>query len=60
MGNHVGWRPVARSNSGVESLRPDVDRRLANRELQVNIRVGRQEKRTQIGATIAAAAVGIA
>jgi hypothetical protein len=42
-GNHVGRQPVLRSNSGVEALRHDIDGRLARLELEMNLRIGRQE-----------------
>ena len=42
-GDHIGRHTVARSDPCVESLRDDVDWCLAQRELEVDLRVGRQE-----------------
>jgi len=54
-GNHIGLRPVARSNPGVESLRHEVDRRLAHGEFQMDFRVRRQEASPGRAMTAAAA-----
>ena len=42
-GDHVGRYPVVRADAGVELPRHDVDGRLAHRELQVHVRIRRQE-----------------
>ncbi len=40
-GDHIGVRAVLGSDTGVESLRHNIDRRFAELELEVNLRVGR-------------------
>ena len=42
-GDHIGRHPVVRTDPGVELPRHDVHRRLAHRELQVHVRIRRQE-----------------
>jgi len=58
-GNHVDGRPVARSDASIKSLRHDIDRRHAHRDLEMDVRVGRQEA-PQIGAMTADAATWFA
>jgi hypothetical protein len=40
-GDHIGGRTVLGSDTGVESLLHNIDRRFANLELEVNFRVRR-------------------
>src|SRR5258708_18668066 len=40
-GDHISVRAVLGSDTGVESLRHNIDRRFAELELEVNLRVGR-------------------
>jgi hypothetical protein len=40
-GDHIGGRTVLGSDTGVKSLRHNIDRRFAKLEFKVNLRVGR-------------------